>query len=319
MAKVTDETLSVENIEETSELLEVSDLREKAVLGELGEQLASQARDGIITLQDGDQTLEVAQVAQAAQDATSNGAEKAFGVDDVEEAGQLGETGGLRQDTLLGQLGEQLASEARDRVITLEAEFLGGIRENVPLDGEQTLEVAQVAQAAQDATSNGAEKALGVDDVEEAGQLGETGGLRQDTLLGQLGEQLASEARDRVITLEAEFLGDIRENVPLDGEQTPEVAQTAQEASEELAKVTDETLSVENIEETSELLEVSDLREKAVLGELGEQLASQARDSIITLEDIREVVGQAFDDVTALLVLKTLQGSLNLFELCNNS
>ena len=237
MAKVTDETLSVENIEETSELLEVSDLREKAVLGELGEQLASQARDGIITLQDGDQTLEVAQVAQAAQDATSNGAEKAFGVDDVEEAGQLGETGGLRQDTLLGQLGEQLASEARDRVITLEAEFLG----------------------------------------------------------------------------------DIRENVPLDGEQTPEVAQTAQEASEELAKVTDETLSVENIEETSELLEVSDLREKAVLGELGEQLASQARDSIITLEDIREVVGQAFDDVTALLVLKTLQGSLNLFELCNNS
>ena len=67
---------------------------------------------------------------------------------------------------------------------------------------------------------------------------------------------------------------------------------------------------------------------------MGEQLASKAGDGIVTLSeaeflrDIREnatlkteAVNSAADnaaDVT-FLVLKTLQGSLNLLELCNNS
>ena len=93
---------------------------------------------------------------------------------------------------------------------------------------------------------------------------------------------------------------------------------------------------MEDVEEASELLEVSDLGKKAVLGELGEQLASETRDSIVTLSkaeflrDIREnatlqteavnEILSAADEVAdvTLLVLKTLQGSLNLLELCNN-
>lgn len=76
---------------------------------------------------------------------------------------------------------------------------------------------------------------------------------------------------------------------------------------------------MEDVEEASELLEVGDLRQDAVPGELGEQLASEARNSIATLKTKAANYTLSLVEEVTLLVLKTLQGSLDLLELCNNS
>lgn len=153
---------------------------------------------------------------------------------------------------------------------------------------EETLEAEAVEEVGEGALNVG-EEAVDVQDVEKAGELLNVELLGKDTAGGELGEELAGERGDGVITAGKEatdgVLNTIKELVTL--EDTAEEAlegKTVEQVAEEALNVGQEAVDVEDVKEVGELLNVQALGEDVTGGELGEELAGEGRDGVITLD-----------------------------------
>lgn len=115
------EVVDVEDVQETSELLDVQVLREDTALGELGKELGSEAGDGVVTLEDAaeettSEALEETTTEEVVKDGLDVG-EEAVDVEDVQKTGDLLDIEALND---LGDLGSDLLGEAGDGVVTLD-------------------------------------------------------------------------------------------------------------------------------------------------------------------------------------------------------
>lgn len=157
----------------------------------------------------------------------------------------------------------------------------------------ETLEAKAVEETA-DGRLNVGKETVDVEDRQEASELLEVDGLGEDAVVGELREELAGESGDGVVTL------DTTEKIA--SETLEETA--VEKAREDGLNVGEEAVDVEDLQETSELLN-ADILEDAVLSELRKELVGEAGDGVVTLEGATEGlvdgVGNTTEEVTLTL------------------